>query len=465
VAPPAVHDTLASPGAPLAGTVRAEMEQRLGHDFSRVRVHTDARAAGSAQAVRASAYTVGQDVVFGPGRYAPATGAGKELLAHELVHTAQQRETAPAPGAPLEVGAPGDAAEREAHAGATARSEGPVLRREPIYPDATCDSVKDNITRAWPTARAWAREGSRRMGSPRDVAGALGRHFKIDPTDAAQAADVAHVQQVLARMVEIFDMDVSQVCEPPNHGEGCSLPDGRAFAAYITWSGHPEVGIHHCITSADHGLLMGEDLIDALVHEVAHLADAVSTDVAYHHQPAYQTMTRAQALTNGDSYSELARELYEGGTPRSMPMVFTGGTGLLVGNGQARPQWAITAGFDFRSRTGLEVFDLVGGFRTFVGVGDDPTSGHTAVRTIGGSLDFGIMSRAPQTGFFVDTRAGVYGTIGTDFRDPATAGITARTLIGWANSGFRVGLDTRLLFDLVNANHGVLIGLEIGGQP
>ena len=70
--------------------MRAVMEPRFGHDFSQVRVHTGGRAAESAQAVNALAYTVGQDVVFGAGQYAPEMGTGKQLLAHELTHVLQQ---------------------------------------------------------------------------------------------------------------------------------------------------------------------------------------------------------------------------------------------------------------------------------------------------------------------------------------------------------------------------------------
>jgi hypothetical protein len=67
------------------------MEPRFGRDFGRVRVHTGARAAESARAVDALAYTVGQDVVFGAGRYSPRSPAGRALLAHELAHTVQQQ--------------------------------------------------------------------------------------------------------------------------------------------------------------------------------------------------------------------------------------------------------------------------------------------------------------------------------------------------------------------------------------
>jgi hypothetical protein len=149
IAPPIVHEVLRSPGQPLDAETRAFMEPRFGHDFSQiqlrtigsnllhhkltvgrpddqyeqevnraadaimsapavkeddvcsisgfshVRLHTDSAAAESARIVHARAYTVGQDVVFGAGQYAPATSAGQRLLAHELGHVVQQRNGAP----------------------------------------------------------------------------------------------------------------------------------------------------------------------------------------------------------------------------------------------------------------------------------------------------------------------------------------------------------------------------------
>ena len=95
-APPIVHDILRSPGLPLDPATRAFMEPRFGHDFSRVRVHTDQVASRSAEAVAAQAYTVGSDIVFGAGRYAPASRDGQRLLAHELAHVVQQ-QSGPAP--------------------------------------------------------------------------------------------------------------------------------------------------------------------------------------------------------------------------------------------------------------------------------------------------------------------------------------------------------------------------------
>jgi len=89
VAQDVVDSVVRSRGEPLNPATRTFMESRLGHDFSQVRVHTDSSAAESAKAVNARAYTVGEHVVFGSGQFAPATGRGQLLLAHELAHVAQ----------------------------------------------------------------------------------------------------------------------------------------------------------------------------------------------------------------------------------------------------------------------------------------------------------------------------------------------------------------------------------------
>jgi hypothetical protein len=112
--PPAVDEVLRTSGRPLDAATRADMEPRFGHDFSAVRVHSDARAARSAAAVAARAYTVGPHVVMGAG-YQAGSPDGRRLLAHELTHVVQQRAGGgQAPLRRLEVGAPGTAAEREA---------------------------------------------------------------------------------------------------------------------------------------------------------------------------------------------------------------------------------------------------------------------------------------------------------------------------------------------------------------
>ncbi len=108
-----VDGAFASPGRPLDGSTRRSMEARFGYDFTRVRLHDDARAARAAEGIEAAAFTVGEHIAFGGGRSA---SAGERLLAHELAHVVQQgsrgarlqRKAEPA------ISAPSDPAEREA---------------------------------------------------------------------------------------------------------------------------------------------------------------------------------------------------------------------------------------------------------------------------------------------------------------------------------------------------------------
>ncbi len=110
-----VQEVSLSPGQPLDSADTEFFEPRFGHDFSKVRIHDDVRAAASARAVDAIAYTVGQHIVFDNGAYAPRSLDGRRLLAHELAHVVQQSASAHSPGVPPCEGAkqprlsPGDA--------------------------------------------------------------------------------------------------------------------------------------------------------------------------------------------------------------------------------------------------------------------------------------------------------------------------------------------------------------------
>ncbi|MDH3599810.1 MAG: DUF4157 domain-containing protein, partial [Candidatus Tectomicrobia bacterium] len=77
-------------GSPLPQSTRAFFEPRFGVDFSQVRVHTDSRATETTKSIHARAFTVGRDIAFGTGRYAPHSHEGRQLLAHELTHVVQQ---------------------------------------------------------------------------------------------------------------------------------------------------------------------------------------------------------------------------------------------------------------------------------------------------------------------------------------------------------------------------------------
>lgn len=155
--PSIVHDVLRSSGQPLESTTRSFMEQRFGHDFSRVRVHADSHAADSARAVNAHAYTVGSQIVFAQGQYAPANREGRRLIAHELAHVVQQGPV-PVVGSSIEIAPSTGSAERDADrvessidsapvAGLIAENKTRQLQRKPVSDDSTHEPMIEDFRR------------------------------------------------------------------------------------------------------------------------------------------------------------------------------------------------------------------------------------------------------------------------------------------------------------------------------
>lgn len=140
--PAAARQVVRESGRPLEDDTRRYFEERLGSDFSGVRVHTGGDAAEACRMLNASAYTVGRHMVFGNGRFVPQTADGRRLLAHELTHVAQQSASGAAisMSEPRAVSRPHDADEVEAEQVARAvaigeprrvsRRPAAVLRRE-----------------------------------------------------------------------------------------------------------------------------------------------------------------------------------------------------------------------------------------------------------------------------------------------------------------------------------------------
>lgn len=161
LAPPIVHDVLRGSGQALDSRVRRQLEPQFQHDFSGVRVHVGGLAAASAASVGALAYTVGRDVVFGAGQYAPGTASGDNLIAHELAHVVQQGGRPFAPGQALEIGAANDPLERQAEStgqragSAAAGSTAPRVQR--AVDDATAGKPPASAVDANPCA-GWLKD-------------------------------------------------------------------------------------------------------------------------------------------------------------------------------------------------------------------------------------------------------------------------------------------------------------------
>jgi hypothetical protein len=148
-----VNGVLGSPGQPLDSVTRTFMESRFGHDFSRVQIHADAQAAKSARAVNALAFTVGPEIVFDVGQYAPQAKEGRRLLAHELTHVVQQTGMAQAGGQSYQPDAQGMPSAYEAREGLNpspniSSTSELVQRREVCDEEGNCQSVQDDADSA-----------------------------------------------------------------------------------------------------------------------------------------------------------------------------------------------------------------------------------------------------------------------------------------------------------------------------
>lgn len=171
--PPTVHEVLRSSGEPLDDKSREFMEQRFGHDFSKVRVHADVAAKQSAQAISARAYTVGRDIVSGVGRLTTDTVQGRNLLAHELTHVIQQGETEHATDN-LTLTEPGDVAEQEADRAANEIANGNFQPRI-IAPNTVARQMDAGVADAGvPPMDAGA-------DAPRDAAPIAGVPVRVPP--------------------------------------------------------------------------------------------------------------------------------------------------------------------------------------------------------------------------------------------------------------------------------------------
>jgi uncharacterized protein DUF4157 len=142
--PQIVREVLSSSGQPLDAATRNYFEPRFGRDFTHVRIHADSRAAKSAQAVSAHAYTVGNHIVFGGAKFHPQKPESRKLLAHELTHTIQQQGMSSWFGGKLEIGAADDSYERQADlvAEQVTQNNGVRLQSSPLNAPALLQTLR-----------------------------------------------------------------------------------------------------------------------------------------------------------------------------------------------------------------------------------------------------------------------------------------------------------------------------------
>jgi hypothetical protein len=320
------------------------MEQRLGHDFGAVRIHSGPRAAASADAVASLAYTVGNHIVLGRG-VGTEGQPERRTLAHELVHTIQQGRDPTSPGA-LPVSSPSDASELEADrvvqsamdrpppainprspagvAQVPTRSA-PVVQRQPRpAPNPPAPETED--CESWQAmmlgahlmaARTWVDDAYQKIAGYAYVF-ASPRHTAV-PRSAATAAIVrsalqdnfhttqpGHVLQIRDGFLSLrteLNRDLTFECED----EGCKSNAyvRGAFAFIRRWG-----DIHVCPPWFQQDYF---NRVRTLIHERAHQYPG-ATDKAYNWEASYAKLSPDNAIDNADSYAVTARQIYHGGS-------------------------------------------------------------------------------------------------------------------------------------------------------
>ena len=271
-APASVDRVLSSSGSPLDLALRQDMEHRFGHDFSQVRVHTDATAEQSAQDVSALAYTVGNNIVFGAGQFAPATHEGRQLLAHELVHTVQQ---------------------------------GQGVRRNVIQRRSGCSSGQDTIisddhARARTMlSDAISTVSSYDGSSPTKVFNALSTHFHGATSNA-----FATWINVNLRFLWSLTWMAGYECYTGGllgRNWACSSPNELATTFWCV----PAVDIRLC---PPYFGASPTERSTTMIHEWIHKYGC-NFDLGYEHEPDYPTNLTVTQLLNADSFSSFIRDV------------------------------------------------------------------------------------------------------------------------------------------------------------
>ena len=316
------------PGQPLPPSTRGYFESRFGRTFGDVRVHADAEADASARSVRARAYTVGRDIAFAAGQYAPETTEGRRLLAHELTHVVQQ------------TGGAARLQRQPADQGTTVVGPGPL----PTLPGwGGCDpglhgSLDADLAEAidWVTG---ALADLKRSSRPLKTTGALRRYLTPDAT--AVADTIIPTLEVMRDDLRLgpanFQCQTEATCRARHPGADA-------------WSGHP--------ISLCPDYFNGDQFsrVTLLIHEAAHNA-GLGGDVYQWHWP-FAGLSDAERLVNADSFAAFARNnRYPMMPPVQQDDSINVGVGRSYDESGAR--WVVSAEYDVVAKQRVyRFFDL-----------------------------------------------------------------------------------------------------------
>jgi len=297
-------NALMGSGEPLPEPVRAFFEPRFGYDFSRVRVHTDARAAKSARAVRAWAFTLGHNIVFDSGQYSPETVHGKWLLAHELTHVIQQNSKSLNPYPPLY-----DESElSEKGKSFTLQHKPPLSLQTPI--------AKDHVIQRANTA-------DQRL--PANQAEALAYAAVAETEITSAKTRLTSSPDAARRNVPAFitQRGLTMQALTPRHDSPVGAPNIKFFAGQVNYSDSvtlPATTTYHITASRQKVRIRGRE--DADVDNLLTPGEIENRLVLAIREVAYTTAVRQGASTAFDLYRARFNSLWDTPPFAAMPTAF-----------------------------------------------------------------------------------------------------------------------------------------------
>jgi hypothetical protein len=233
------------------------------------------------------AYTAGNDMAFGTGRYAPGTTAGRELVAHELAHVVQATND-------------GDAIVRR-------RKKKPSGEPEPLFRFEGCErEYRGAILDAYRDAVSWLDKVILELsGLDRDDRSTLTMRALLAHFCTTAPEEIAIIRANFRKIRDEFDISIRFECE-----EGCGA-DTSAFVRrkYGIFRGPVEPIIHFCPAFFDD--LTEKYQIVVIIHEFAHKGLDRGRHPAPFEDKDYPG-NREKAIRNPDSYALFAKDIFYG---------------------------------------------------------------------------------------------------------------------------------------------------------
>lgn len=337
--PKSVSQVLSESGRPLEPKLREDMEQRIGHDFSRVRVHSSKSAEQSARDINARAYTIRNDIVFGAGQFAPRANKGRQLLAHELVHVVQQ---SPSTNGHSDISdSVGNIQRQPATTTATpAPPSAPAVNTSATSPHGrNCDQAncvnEDRAVMGADLTRAqeWV-DSAHQALSAQPLASETSRllDWYFDSHAVSTVNTLSTRLNCISNSLAYARNQSWWGCDPPRQ-------DANAYADMVSpvsfCAGQRDL---ICLTD-NHFDNSSTKRSSTLIHEAAHLQgfslglldNGVSFPDIYSWKPDFAFLTSSEALQNADSVAYFCRALATGVSP-TVNLVIEAGAGFAASN-------------------------------------------------------------------------------------------------------------------------------------